>query len=43
MAEIDELMKGNELTDEQKKQLKAAIGLDYSDPTVKVIPPAPMD
>lgn len=43
MAEIDQLLKGDELTDQQKKQLKDAIGLDYSDPTVKIIPPTPMD
>lgn len=43
MAEIDQLMKGDEITEEQKAQLKGAIGLDYSDPTVKVIPPTPMD
>jgi hypothetical protein len=43
MAEIDELMKGSDLTDAQKVQLKGAIGLDYSEPTVKIVPRAPMD
>lgn len=42
MAEIDALIKGDELTDVQKTQLKGLIGRNYSDPSVKVIPSMPM-
>jgi hypothetical protein len=43
MAAIDALIKGDEITAEQKKQIKALIGRNYSDPSVKIIPPSPMD
>ncbi len=43
LSDIDDLLKGDELTEEQKVQLKGAIGLDYSEPTVKIIPPSPVD
>jgi hypothetical protein len=42
MAAIDELLKGDELSDAQKAQLKGLIGKNYSDPSVKVIPSMPM-
>lgn len=43
MAEIDAILKGNEVTDAQKQQIKSLMGKNYSDPSVVVIPAAPMD
>lgn len=43
MAEFDSLIKGEEISEQQKESLKKLIGRTYSDPSVSVIPPAPMD
>lgn len=43
MATFDALIKGDEIDDAKKAQLKSLIGRNYSDPTVKIIPPTAMD
>lgn len=43
IGELDELLKGDELTDLQKTQLKGLIGKNYSEPSVKIIPPTAID